>query len=201
MNRSYLRSGVSVLAGLILCLWPLAAGARPATSANLSAAAVAQAFADLSFCVDASLHWPGTNVITFFVRDAPSVGCSPSEPVGADRVVLVRVFPDEQAAESAYLRAAAAEGPGLAPNLVPFTNSGPLLVDGYGRSAWRGNVALVQSTEHELRRLAVDQAREEHEVVVRHGLAPAFEPLPPPRPNVVDADFLAVLDALLPPEA
>jgi hypothetical protein len=79
-------------------------------------------YASAGFQVDSALNWDWTSppVGTFRVHDASQ-----------GRELMVLVYPDAASAQIALSR-------------------GPRLVVGYGESVWRGNVALVQTTQAEL---------------------------------------------------
>jgi hypothetical protein len=120
------------------------------------------------FEVGAAVHWtwPTPGLTTFSVRDGL-----------ADRILLVLVYPDVITADRERLR--------VAGDLTP-------VVAGYGPSTWRGNVAIVQSSEYELRRAYGGESGREMEILVRTGEAIEVHTTVS---YIVDADVVAVLDA------
>ncbi len=122
--------------------------------------------------------WWTNRVTTFSARDA-----------SRDQILMVLVFPSLEAAQSERLQAAANDGDGN------VANQHPLLVPGYGPSEWRGNVAIVQSSQSALARLYVAQYDDGQSILVRTGDdetdALAMRPIQVGR--AVDADVLAIL--------
>jgi len=120
-------------------------------------------YASAGFQVDSALNWDWTSppVSTFRVHDASQ-----------GRELMVLVYPDPAAAQLASSR-------------------GSRLVVGYGESVWRGNVALVQTTQAELDRAFQLQNDRDNGVlsiepsVVREPASPGY---------AVDLDFLQALE-------
>jgi hypothetical protein len=117
-------------------------------------------------------------VTTFTVQDPTS-----------DRIAMVLVFPSFEAAQTARQQAAARDGES------DPANQHPHLVPGYGRSEWRGNIALVQSSLFDLGRLYAAQYEDGIVTMVRtNGVADdglAMRPLEVGRD--VDADLVAII--------
>src|SRR5579859_37792 len=132
MNRS-IRSLAAALAAVV-CLWPVAAAAideAPSATTGPTVEQVRGVFSSAGFQVDPALNWDwmAPPVSTFRVHDA-----------ARGRELLVLVYPDAPAAQTARVQAEAHEP-------AVYADRGPHLVIGYGESAWRGNVALVQTTQ------------------------------------------------------
>jgi hypothetical protein len=180
MNRSH-QSLVASLA-VAVCLWPVAVAAQDApASASPTVAQVRGVFASAGYQVDSAISWDWTSppVSTFRVHD-------PAQR----RELMVLVYPNAAAAQTGLLQAQANEQP-LNADSASASGHGPHLVRGYGESAWRGNVALVQSTQAELDRLFRLQNERDNGMdvppdVVREPGLPSF---------AVDLDFLQALDS------
>ena len=179
MNRSF-RSVAAGLAAAV-CLWPVSAGAQeaqPQPATGLTVEQAREAFAGAGYQVDEALTWSWTSppVKTFQVRDLHG------------RILMVLVYGSTTAAQAERLQAAARE---QAQQAQPALSSvAPHLVLGYGTSVWRGNVALVQTTQWELdREYRVQEARE-NGVFVESSLVGE------PRPALfaVDFDFQQALE-------
>jgi hypothetical protein len=184
MNRATLRSLSVVLTSAIVALWPLAAGARPASAADLTPDQVRAEFLRQGYRADAPTTWWTNQVTTFTVVD-PAEQASPSA-----RIVMVLVYPDAATAQAERSRAQGREAADL---LGRFTGDrGPHLVPGYGMSTWRQNVALVQSTRRELEERFAAELDLENMVLISTGAAVAATPAP--AIYAVDFEFLAVLD-------
>jgi hypothetical protein len=131
---------------IAVCLWPAAAATAhdaPPSDATLTVDQVRGAFASAGFQVDVAHHWDWTSppVSTFQIHD-PANG----------RVLMALVYPSSGAAQTGRLQALAREQEDN-PGSITLSGHGPHLVPGFGRSAWRGNVALVQTTQSELDRM------------------------------------------------
>jgi hypothetical protein len=177
MHRS-IRSIAASLAAAV-CLWPVAAGAQEAQP--LRAMTVEQArdtFAGAGYQVDEALSWDWTSppVKSFQVHD----------PRG--RILMVLVYGSTTAAEAERLQAEAHEQAQQPWQSV--SGVGPHLVIGYGTSVWRGNVALVQTTQSELNRAYQSQQDRDNGQYVES--TPAGEPGAPLL--AVDLDFQQALD-------
>jgi hypothetical protein len=157
---------------------PLASGSASAQSqvdpANLPLVTAEQArdaFAQQGFQTSAIVAWgwAAPTLRTFEVRDSAS-----------PRVVMVLVFASSQ--DAGLFR-------GQMARHAESTTANPYLIAGYGPSMWRGNVALVQSTESQLQlvdRLQADQDNGTYDDpgVVLDARAPAM---------AVDPDFQEAL--------
>jgi hypothetical protein len=121
------------------------------------------AFAAAGFQLEPTLTWDWTSppVSTFRVHD-----------LARDRLALVLVYPSSDDAARARGR-------------------GPSLVVGYGPGAWRGNVAIVQTTQAELdREFRLQNDRDNGVLSIDQDLVqdPAWRPL------AVDLDLQQALD-------
>jgi hypothetical protein len=165
-----------------LCLWPVAAVAKdsPFTQPALAAEQVRDAFSGAGFQVDQTVQWDWTSPpnSTFQVHD-PTHG----------RVLMVVVYASATAAETGLLQARAREQ-AQHPGGVATAANGPHLITGYGESVWRGNVALVQTTQAELDRLFQLQNDRDNCVYVDPDAVQQSQP-----PSfAVDLDFQQALD-------
>lgn len=162
-----------------VCLWPGAASAQvqpaPFTTTASSVEQVRDSFSSAGFQVDATLTWDWT---------APPVSSIQIHDPAGGRVLLALVYPDAAAADLGRRQALANEPQ------TPPAGLGPHLVAGYGQSIWRGNVALVQTTQSELRRAFQIQNERDNAMSVTAVLAPE----PEPANYAVDLDFLRALD-------
>jgi len=115
----------------LLALWPLGTSAQPRS--DLQVGSVGDALQAAGYTVSTPMVWHAG--ATVFEAHAP------------DGVHIVRafVYRDAETAAAAHRQAYAQLA---TPNgSVPDSNdAGPQLLSGYGASAWRGNVALVQSS-------------------------------------------------------
>ncbi len=162
MNRS-IRSLAAGLAAVV-CLWPVAAAAQDAPqTAGPTVEQVRGVYAGAGFQVDSALNWDWTSppVSTFRVHD-----------LSQGRELMVLVYPDAAAAQIASSR-------------------GSHLVIGYGESIWRGNVALVQTTQAELDRTFQVQNDRENGLLYSE---PSVVREPASPSNAVDLDFLQALE-------
>jgi hypothetical protein len=162
MNRS-IRSLAAGLAAAV-CLWPVAASAQDAPqTSSPTVEQIRGVFAGAGFQVDSALNWDWTSpaVSTFRVHDASQ-----------GRELMVLVYPDTAAAQIA-------------------SSQGSRLVVGYGESVWRGNVALVQTTQAELDR-ALQLQNDRDNGLLPIGSAVVREPGLPS--YAVDLDFLQALE-------
>jgi hypothetical protein len=146
------------------CLWPVAAAAQeasPTDSPRPSVERIREAFAGAGFQVDQALTWDWTSPPVSTVRvDDPVRG----------RVLMVLVYPDTRAAQAARAH-------------------DPHLVVGFGQSVWRGNVALVETTQSRLDRMNRWQADCDNGMYIDPDLQGEVS-----RPEVtVDPDFLQAL--------
>jgi hypothetical protein len=102
---------------------------------------------------------------------------------------MVVVYASATAAETGLLQARAREH-AQHPGSVATTWSDPHLITGYGESVWRGNVALVQTTQAELDRLFQLQNDRDNCVYVDPDAVQESQP-----PSfAVDLDFQQALD-------
>jgi|SRR5947209_6187243 len=146
------------------CLWPVAAAAQDVPQTNgPTVEQVRGAFTGAGFQVDAALNWDWLSPpqSTFRVHD-PARG----------RELMVLVYPDAAAAQIASSR-------------------GSPLVVGYGESVWRGNVALVQTTQAELDRMFQLQIDRDNGVL---SIQPSVVREPGVPGYAVDLDFLQALE-------
>jgi hypothetical protein len=175
-----LRSLAASLAAAV-CLWPVAAGAQevpPQPATGLTVEQAREVFAGAGYQVDEALTWNWTSppVETFQVRDLHG------------RILMVLVYGSTTAAQAERLQAAAREQTPLAGQSL--SGVGPHLVIGYGTSVWRGNVALVQTTQSELNREYQVQEARGNGVYVESSLVGS----PGPARFAVDFDFLQALE-------
>lgn len=162
MHRS-IRSLAAGLAAAV-CLWPVAAAAQDAPqTSGPTVEQVRAVYAGAGFQVDTALNWDWTSppVTTFRVHDASQ-----------GRELMVLVYPNAAAAQIASSR-------------------GPNLVIGYGESVWRGNVALVQTTQAELDRASQMQSDRENGVLT---VEPSVVREAGSHSYAVDLDFLQALE-------
>ncbi|HLZ27052.1 MAG TPA: hypothetical protein VKV73_07005 [Chloroflexota bacterium] len=180
-------SGLACLAGLVVVVLVLPAGTRsqfasqvlsprgaPAdvSPPTLTVDQVRASFVGAGFQADPALSWTWTSppVTTLRIFDQAS-----------GRVLMALVYPDTHTAQTERLQAQAHE-----PSAPVLDGYGPHLVPGYGESLWRGNVALVQTTQSELDRLYRLQQGGMLDLAAIH------EPSPPD--YVVDLDFQQALE-------
>jgi hypothetical protein len=121
----------SVVAGLLLMqsLAPLTAAAQSAEPSPSSSMIIEQsrsALVGAGFLLEPTLTWDWTS---------PPVSTFRAHDVARGRIALVLIYPSADAA-------ALARAHGTTP------------VDGYGPSSWNGNVAVVQTSQAELDRIA-----------------------------------------------
>ena len=183
MNRSPLRSLSVVFVSAVVALWPLAAAAQPAPSTPLTAEQVRNEFLSQGYLADAPITWWTNNLTTFSVSDRTQ------QASRTGRVLMVLVYPDAATAQAETDKARALE---LAANPeLAVVAGGPHLVPGYGPSILRGNVALVESTQHELAQRYAEQLNLDNQVAF--GTTPA-QIGSPPASYLVDLDFVSALD-------
>jgi hypothetical protein len=142
---------------------------------------VRDAFVAAGYAVDQADSWNWTRppVTSFQVHDA-----------GRDRVLMVLVYSSTTAAEAARLEAETHEA-AMNGGIPVISDSGPHLIVGYGPSVWTGNVALVQTTESQLKQAytsQVGQDTNQHNLVDTTTTRDWTGPL-------VDADFQEVLQS------
>jgi hypothetical protein len=165
---------------LLLSASPLTAAAQPAQPAfapSITVDQVRDSFISHGYQVDQphTWDWMSPPFTSFQVHDQTN-----------NRVLMVLVYANSAAAHTARLQAQAnenAQDSGSAAN-------GPHLVDGYGPSAWNGNVGLVQTTQSELDRLFQAQIDRSNDLDVDSNAV--LEPSPPS--VAVDFDFQLALD-------
>jgi len=185
MNRSTLRSISVVLASAVVSLFPVAAGAQPAPTAEMTVNQVRDDFLGLGYQVDApTTWWTNNHVTTFTVSDRADQGSA------SGRMLMVLVYPDTATAQAEMTTAQAHEAAQTTDQTAPF--GGPHLVPGYGPSILVHNVALVESTQQELARRYAAQLDRENLVVVGTGEPTEFTSAP--ATHAVDLDFLSALD-------
>jgi hypothetical protein len=134
------------LLAAVLAVWPLVAHAESGPSPGHSADQVWTAFIQHGYAVEEPLVWDWLTppVTTFHVRRGVSSGSHV-----ADRVLLVHVYADAEAARLAERQAESINSATQPEHLAYTENYGPRLVAEYGASVWRSNVALVESTRSE----------------------------------------------------
>jgi hypothetical protein len=178
-----MQSSTRVLAAATLVaatawLSPVAVRAQSPPPASVEQARTA--FREAGFRVDPAYTWDWTTPMSsFHVYDQTQ-----------DRVVLVLVYPSSAAAARARAEAWTQEESRLSTETRGAAD-GPHLVTGYGRSLWRGNVALVQTTEATLRRVNWLQSQRDDGVYVEPA---ADRSESDSLAMVVDVDFLQALD-------
>jgi hypothetical protein len=176
------------LVAVAICLWPAVAVAQAQDASSsgptLTVEQVRGSFSAAGFQVEQAHIWDWTSppVTSFQIRDQ----------AGA-RLLMVLVYPNLAAAHTALLEADAHDE-----TQTSGTQAGadrPHLVDGYGPSLWKGNVALVQTTETELDRLF--QVQNDRDNCVDTDLRLGQQPGPPR--GAVDVDFQQALISINPP--
>jgi hypothetical protein len=131
-----LRSLAFACSGALLALWPVGAAAhrfeREGRS-DLQVGSVREALQAVGYAVSAPMAWDERAIIM--------------EARAPDGVHVVRafVFSDGRAAAAAH-RQANAQQEFINGSVPDSDDAGPQLLSGYGASAWRRNVALVQSS-------------------------------------------------------
>jgi hypothetical protein len=148
-----------------LGVWPAVAAAQPVDAAWQTPRQVHDQFVHAGLVVGEPTTWSMTGVTTFLITDA-SGRVEPS-----DRVVMVLVYPEMSLAEA---HRQATEYPVL----------------GYGRAEWRGNVALVQSTQRQLSQIFMDDQTGMLSIDDAGSAAYAQQRAELPR---VDADLMAAM--------
>jgi hypothetical protein len=130
--------------------------AQPSVAPGVSVEQVRGTFAAAGFQVDQAVNWDWTSppVSTFQIHDAAH-----------GRVVMVLVYPNVTAASTGRHQAEAREQ-ALDSEGMLSSGLGPHLVMGYGESIWRGNVALVETSQAELDRMSRWQADRDNGVYV-----------------------------------
>ncbi len=168
MNRSTLRSLVGGGAALIVVAASIAtfASASASTSAApaqtgqqapvppvpMSIDAVRDSFVSGGFQVDQPHAWTWMN--------PPFTSLQIYDPA-SQRVLMLLIYPDTAAAQTARTQALVHD-PGQAE---------PHLIEGYGPSVWSDNVALVETTQSDLDRLSQTRGDEANGVEVDTNLA------------------------------
>jgi hypothetical protein len=138
-----------------------------------------EAFGGAGYTLDASRAWDWTwpPVTTFEVHGQND-----------GRVLMVLVYPSATAAQDARDMAESHEQ-ALNAGQPDVRSSSPHLVSGYGPSDWRGNVALVQSSDQQLARLYDAQVNLDMRALGDVGVVGD-----PSTPDIsVDLDFLQAL--------
>jgi hypothetical protein len=128
MNRFSLAYVAAAFAGATVAFSPLAANAQAAPNADFTPDQVRTQYIAHGYEADAPLVWWTPNHLTTFRVSDPA----------SDRVVMVLVYPDYATADAERSRAKARDG--------TTAGMGPHLISGYGYSAWRGNIAIIEST-------------------------------------------------------
>jgi hypothetical protein len=170
----------AVLVVSTLCVAPVSTAAQTQTDSTLGPFITAEqardAFTTAGYMADPIVDWEWrtpavhTLVRTFEVHDGTT-----------ERVLMVLVFPSVEA--TGYVRGTLAVHGGP-------ERSDPLLVASYGPSAWKGNVALVESTEPILARAAQLQSAQKNGMFEDPSASPDF-----PQPDIpVDLDFQQALN-------
>jgi hypothetical protein len=150
------------------CL-PLSARAQ---SIQVSPEQVRGQFAQQGFVAGTPTTWAMDNVTTFTVAD-------PREATSIARVLMVLVYGDDTAASNAREHSRTSNQP---------------LVPGYGEAAWKGNVALVQSSMYELGQYYQAQQDRDNGLIVQIGQSAGATDVA--IPGRVDVDFLLALSPL-----
>jgi hypothetical protein len=162
--RISIRSVVASLA-LTLSLSPLTAAAQtaePIASSSMTIEQSRSALASVGFLLEPTLTWDWTS---------PPVSTFRAYDMAHDRVALVLVYPSADAATLARSR-------------------GDTPIDGFGPASWNGNVAIVQTNQGELDRLArIQDDRGNGVLSPDHDLVRA----PGPPTLAVDFDLLQAL--------
>jgi hypothetical protein len=157
----------AVAVSVVVAFWPVVAGAQPSSSGDFAPTQLRAEFARRGYTVDMPIRWGfGAEWPTITSFNVSHVA-EQSDP-GA-RIALVMIFPDTA---SAQMHRSIAETYGDAATRSMLTpERGPHLVSHFGFSAWRQNVAVVESNPGGL-----DQS------------------IPDSFTSAVDPEFLAVLD-------
>ena len=168
---------ITALVLAAVSVWPLAASAQ-SDEPGMQIEQVRAAFVSAGYQVESPLNWEWTDppVSTFRVHDPAH-----------ERVLLVLIYPSAGAAAATRLQAEVNDQMRQVGRPVTSAGDGPRLVTGYGPSAWRGNVALVQTTEGELTRAFRAQNDRDNTM----DGAPLAEL--PPTNVAVDLDFVQAL--------
>jgi hypothetical protein len=165
-------------AAMALCLWPVAAVAQdePSTAA-MSVEHVLGAFGGAGYVTEQPIAWDWTTppVTTIRIHD-PAQG----------RVVMALIFRSD--ADAQIGREQAAQRELLEGRTVDAAR--PHLVTGYGLSAWRGNVALVETSQTDLNRVFQAQADRDNGVYRDPDVVQAADSVD----RTVGSDFLQALD-------
>jgi hypothetical protein len=173
----------SIAAGLAaaVCLLPVAAAAQEAPTSNtaMTVTQVGGAFSAAGFQADQPIVWNWTSpaVTTIQVHDRAQ-----------GRLLMVLVYENDADAQLARQQARVREQ--LEGNQSAEASS-PHLVPGYGVSAWRGNVALVETSQSQFDGMV--RAQNDRDNAVYRDADVVQEPGPINR--AVDFDFLQALDA------
>ena len=140
------RSVIVMLTSVLVVLWPAGAAAQPAPPADLTLDQVRSRFVGGGYEVGETLHfdWTSPPVTSFLVRDRRG---------SVDRVLMVLLYPDSPAAQSAHRLAQVRQETAQNRSLVYTDTHGSPVVLGYGESVWRQNVAMVQSSQSDLNRI------------------------------------------------
>jgi hypothetical protein len=175
MNHFCVAYVIFAFAGTIAAFSPLVANAQTASNADFTPGELRSQYIAHGYQVDAPIAWwTPDHVTTVRVSDPTS-----------DRVVMLVVYPD--VATAAAVRASVATHDG------GTAGTAPRLIAGYGYSAWRGNVALVESTADGLaRQYAAEQAADNQ---LMTGMPPAVDSPNPSQTYAIDQDLLDVVDS------
>jgi len=166
-----------ILIGVVAAVGGVTAHAQ-SSSVPLSAEQVQAEFARAGYQVDQAVQWTWSSpgLTTFRVLDSDT-----------DRVLMVFVYPDQAAADTAREQAGRFEA-----------DQNPRLIAGYGPSQWQANVAMVQSSESRLRRMAGADYEREMAVIVSSGnYQPELIAEPRESAYAVDVDFGLLLTGAL----
>jgi hypothetical protein len=173
----------------LLVLSPIPSGAVAAAPRSLAPEEVRAAFRQIGYRVGEATSWSdGVSMLAVWSPEAAET----------DRPLLrVFVFEDAVASESEHHRAHANDEARRNRRIVDSNDHGPQLLAGYGASAWRANVALVQASPlDDVGAFPVEPNCDPDPVITsstRPELASRDYVLPT---TVVDARFVAVLESL-----
>jgi hypothetical protein len=175
MNRFSSVSLASAFASAVVALSPFAANAQTAPTGPYTAEQLRAQYVAHGYQADAPVSWWTPNNVTTFRVSDPANG----------RVVMVLVYPDSATADAdrsaAQARDTNAEG------------NGPHLVEGYGFSTWRDNVALVESTTDTLARQYAAQQASDNQVSA--GIPATVEASDVTPTFAVDLDMIGIIDS------
>lgn len=124
----------SLISGLIVVA-PSASATSAQEMPTLTVEQVRDTFQHSGYDTDEPIYWDSSALTTFFVRDSSF----------DKRLVLVLVYPDVETANTEHQAAHAQEEAERGTAFTMDDDNGPQLMQGYGRSAWWHNIAIMQA--------------------------------------------------------